>query len=144
VSRYCLDTSAYSHFKRGDPRVVDAVNRAEWIGVPTIVIGELWSGFLQGRNPERNQAELEEFLGNPFVEVVPVDDAVARIYAEIVSNLRRAATPLPSNDIWIAATAARAGGTVLTYDEHFTSITRVGSVVFPPPTPPVSPPGRNE
>jgi tRNA(fMet)-specific endonuclease VapC len=130
VSRWCLDTSAYSHFKRGDRAVVEAIDRAEWVGVPTIVLGELWSGFLQGRRLERNRTELEAFLSSPFVDVLPVDDEVARIYAEIVVDLRRLAAPLPTNDIWIAATAARAGGTVLTYDGHFNSIARVGSVVL--------------
>jgi tRNA(fMet)-specific endonuclease VapC len=135
VSRWCLDTSAYSHFKRGERPAVDAIDSAEWVGVPTVVLGELWSGFLQGRHLERNRTELEEFLSSPFVEVLPVDDQVARIYAEIVVDLRRRATPLPTNDIWIAAIASRAGGTVLTYDGHFTSITRVGSVVLSPVRP---------
>ncbi|HEY3567135.1 MAG TPA: hypothetical protein VGP73_04305 [Thermoanaerobaculia bacterium] len=47
MSRYCLDTSAYSHFKRGDPAVVDLIDRADWLGLPSIALGELWIGFLQ-------------------------------------------------------------------------------------------------
>ena len=54
----------------------------------------------------------------------------ARVYAEIVTALRRAGTPLPTNDIWIAAIAARNGATVLTYDPHFRSIERIGSVIL--------------
>jgi predicted nucleic acid-binding protein len=38
----------------------------------------------------------------------------------------------PTNDIWIAATAVRAGAPVLTYDPHFKSIARVGSSVLTP------------
>ena len=131
MSRLCLDTSAYSHFKRGLGTVVDLVDRAEWVGLPTVVIGELWSGFLQGSQFARNEAELEEFLRNPYVEVLTVDDRVARLYGEIVTDLRRAGRPLPTNDIWLAATAARAGATVLTYDAHFKDITRVGCLVLP-------------
>ena len=41
MSRICLDTSAYSHFRRGEPRVVEYLDRADWIGVPSIVVGEL-------------------------------------------------------------------------------------------------------
>jgi predicted nucleic acid-binding protein len=54
MNRYCLDTSAYSHFKRGHPPVVDVIDRADWIGVPSIVVGELWVGFLLGERPERS------------------------------------------------------------------------------------------
>lgn len=134
--RCCLDTSAYSHFKRGDLQAVDLIDRADWIGVPAIVLGELWLGFLLGGRADRNQTELAAFLAHPVVETLPVDDDVARLYAEIVVELRKAGTPLPTNDIWVAATAARAGATVLTYDAHFSAIKRVGSVVLvPPPNP---------
>ncbi len=130
MSRYCLDTSAYSHFKRGHPAVIEVIDRAEWIGVPSIVVGELWVGFLLGGHAERNREDLAEFLDDPTVEELPVDGEVGRIYGEILVTLRRNGTPLPSNDVWIAATAARAGATVLTYDTHFSEIDRVGSLVL--------------
>ena len=130
MSRYCLDTSAYSHFKRGDVRVVELIDTAEWVGLPSVVIGELWMGFLQGKQATRNAEELDEFLAHSTVEELVVDRAVARIFGEIVVALRGAGTPLPTNDIWIAATAARAGATVLTYDTHFNEIPRVGALVL--------------
>jgi predicted nucleic acid-binding protein len=133
MTRFCLDTSAYSHFKRGHAVVVEALDSAEWVGMPAVTIGELWAGFLQGTRVADNGAELEEFLENPVVELLPVDDQVGRIYAEIVVELKRKGTPLPTNDIWIAATAARAGATVLTYDPHFNQIVRVGCLVLQPP-----------
>jgi len=133
MTRFCLDTSAYSHFKRGHAVVVEALDSAEWVGVPAVTIGELWAGFLQGTRAAGNGAELEEFLENPVVELLPIDDQVGRIYAEIVVELKRKGTPLPTNDIWIAATAARAGATILTYDPHFNQIARVGSLVLQPP-----------
>lgn len=131
MSRYCLDTSAYSQFKRGDRRVVERIAQAEWLGVPSIVVGELWTGFLQGRRRERNQEELDDFLSHPAVEELAVDSEVGRIYAEIVLDLRAAGTPLPTNDVWIAAVAVRAGATVISYDVHFDAISRVGSLVLP-------------
>jgi predicted nucleic acid-binding protein len=130
LSRYCLDTSAYSHFKRGDTRVKTLIEEAEWLGVPTVVLGELWTGFLAGSNHERNEAELAEFVASPVVEEVPVDRHVARTYAEIVTDLRAAGTPLPTNDIWIAAASARAGAPLLTYDEHFRKIARIGTILL--------------
>lgn len=115
---------------RGEPRVVELVDRAGWIGMPAIVLGELESGFLAGRHAERNEEELERFLRHPVVEQLAVDGDVARIYAELVLSLRRKGTPLPTNDIWIAATAVRAGATLLAYDAHFAAIERLGVVVL--------------
>lgn len=133
MSRYCLDTSAYSHFKRGHPPVVELIDQASWVGLPSIVVGELWVGFLRGNRIERNRRDLTEFLAHPVVEELPVDREIGEIYAEIVVALRKAGTPVPSNDIWIAAAAARAGATVLTYDPHFSAIERARSLVLPAP-----------
>jgi predicted nucleic acid-binding protein len=133
MSHYCLDTSAYSHFKRGHPPVVEIIDRARWIGVPAVTIGELWVGFLQGSKVEQNAKDLAEFLSYPVVEELPVDHETGEIYAEIVVALRTAGTPVPSNDIWIAAAAARARAMVLTYDPHFSDIHRVASLVLPSP-----------
>ncbi len=130
MSRFCLDTSAYSRFQRGDARVVEVLDRAEWIGVPAIVLGELRAGFLLGEMRDRNEEVLREFLANPVVEELPVDGEVSRHYAEIVAELRRAGTPIPTNDIWIAATAASAGVAVLAHDAHFAAVARVGSIVL--------------
>lgn len=130
MSRYCLDTSAYSHFKRGHPPVVDLIDHAVWIGVPSIVVGELWVRFLQGKRIDRNLEGLAEFLRHPVVEELPVDGEIGQIYAEMVVALRKSGTPVPSNDIWIAATSAHAGATVLTYDKHFAAIKRASALVL--------------
>jgi tRNA(fMet)-specific endonuclease VapC len=130
LSSYCLDTSAYSNFRRGNEEVAALLDRAELVGVSTITLGELRTGFLLGCRRQRNEADLETFLGNPAVEVLQVDPETSRHYAEIVAELRKAGTPLPTNDIWIAASAARSGTTVLTCADHFERIARVGSVVI--------------
>lgn len=130
MTRLCLDTSAYSNFRRGEPRSVEHVDHAEWVGVPSVVIGELRAGFLIGRRTDRNIGELREFLHHPAVEIVPVDEDVAQIYGEIFADLRARGRPLPTNDVWIAASAARAGATLLTFDAHFRNIARVGTLVL--------------
>ena len=128
--RFCLDTSAYSHFKRGDPQVVDLIDRADWVGVPVIVLGELAVGFRHGTRRDVNQAELDRFLANPAVEVLSVSEDVVGLYADIVLDLKKAGTPIPANDIWIAAIAARHGAAVLTYDAHFGAIARAGATIL--------------
>ena len=130
MNRICLDTSAYSNFRRGETRAVQAIDRAEWVGVPSIVLGELRAGFLLGTRTERNIAELQTFLRHPAVEPIAVDDEVAHIYGEIVVDLRASGTPIPTNDIWIAACAIRTDAAVLTFDAHFRNIARVDSMVI--------------
>lgn len=130
MSRICLDTSAYSHFKRGDREVVDLIDAAVWIGVPVIVLGELEAGFRHGRRAASNRQELAEFLASPVADTLPVTEDAADLYADIVLDLRKAGTPIPANDIWIAAVAARHGAPVVTYDDHFRAITRVGARIL--------------
>jgi tRNA(fMet)-specific endonuclease VapC len=130
MSRICLDTSAYGHFKRGDRQVVELIDAAVWIGVPVVVLGELEAGFRQGRRAASNREELAEFLASPVVEALPLTEDEVGLYADIVLELRKAGTPIPANDIWIAAVAARHGAAVVTYDEHFRAIARVGATIL--------------
>jgi tRNA(fMet)-specific endonuclease VapC len=130
MSRFCLDTSAYSRFRRGEREVARLLDRAEWVGVPAVTLGELRTGFELGARREQNEEELRELLANPVVEELAIDGEVSHHYARIVADLRRAGTPLPTNDLWIAATAARHGALVLTYDTHFEAIARVGSHIL--------------
>jgi len=130
MTRIVLDTSAYSHFCRGADAAVSVISTASWIGMTAIVLGEVRCGFRLGSRPARNERELEAFLSNGVVHVLDVDDEAAQIYSEIVVALRKAGTPIPSNDIWIAAVAAREGVHVVTYDARFGLIARVGTHIL--------------
>lgn len=131
MNRVCLDTSAYGHFKRGHGEAVRVVSGAREVGIPAIVLGELRAAFRLGGHRDRNDQELQTFLAESSVRVLEVDDEAATIYADIVVELRRAGAPLPTNDIWIAALASREGMVVVTYDDHFRRIFRVGTHVIP-------------
>ena len=78
-----------------------------------------------GSQADRNAQALALFLDHPAVEALDVEGNVARIYGEIFAELRTKGTPLPTNDVWIAATAINAGATVLIFDAHFREIARV-------------------
>ena len=106
------------------------LDSAEWIGIPVIVIGELCAGFAKGSRLQRNLEELDEFLALPAVEVLPVDRQIGELFGEMIDGLRRIGHPVPVNDVWIAATCARAGATLLTWDAHFRWIPRVGTMVL--------------
>lgn len=122
MKRILLDTSAYVAFKRGDPEAVAVLRRAPGIGLCAIVIGELLAGFACGRQVTRNRRELAEFLASPRVEILPTDAETAEHYASAFALLRRQGRPIPTNDLWIAATALQYGYAVLTRDAHFSAV----------------------
>ena len=126
MTRICLDTSAYSHFKRGEAEVVDIIASARQVLVPVVTLGELRVGFRLGQRSAQNEKELRKFLAGPVVRVLDIDEEAAAIYADLVLDLRRAGTPIPTNDIWIAALAVREGATIVTFDDHFERIRRAG------------------
>jgi tRNA(fMet)-specific endonuclease VapC len=117
--RLVLDTSAYSHLRGGDARILDRVAAATLILLPAIVLGELEAGFALGARSAENRRSLAELLAEPFVQAVPIDATVARQYGRLFAHLRRAGTPVPTNDIWIAAVAIDRAATLLTFDDHF-------------------------
>ncbi len=132
MSRICLDTSAYSHFRRGHAETVAAIDSAREILVPSIVLGELRFGFQIGNRAQENEHLLVQFLAQPWVTVANVDEDAAVEYADIATELRRAGTPLFPNDIWIAAVALREGVPVLTLDQDFSRMPRVGKIILKP------------
>lgn len=117
--RICLDTNAYSALGRNHPGVVALVEEAEEIIVPATVIGELMFGFLRGGRLSQNEADLNRFLHEEGVRVQPVTRDVAERYGYVRVALAVQGTPIPENDIWIAAVALETGSRILSYDTHF-------------------------
>ena len=118
-SQILIDTSAYAQFRRGQPDVVTILTTAERLFLSAITLGELEAGFALGSRPDENRSALRDFLAEPFVTIVNVDEAVARRYGSLFAGLRRAGTPVPTNDIWIASCALQVGAQVVTFDADF-------------------------
>lgn len=135
MTRILVDTSAYSEHLRGHPEVKAAVQRASAIGLSVVSIGELRAGFLKGERARRNEEFLRSFLASPRARALPVDEETAGRYAAIRDYLRRRGTPVPTNDVWIAATAAQHGLRLLTLDAHFLHIPQVIVDFFDPARP---------
>ena len=117
-----LDTNAYVAFKRGEAAAVDRIAVAESIVLSAIVIGELRAGFALGSRRVQNEAELARFLASSRVAIQTIDDRIATIYAAVFAQLRRDGASIPSNDLWIAASALALNGTLFTFDRHFRQI----------------------
>ena len=117
-----LDTNAYSRLATHQAGILSCVNEAETIYLSNIMLGELFAGFYLGKRERENRLELAAFLDLPDVSAIPVDAAIADRYGFLVKTLRSQGTPIPTNDIWIAATAFETGSRLVTYDTHFKHI----------------------
>lgn len=126
MTAICLDTSAYSHMRRGHERAIELIRRARVVHVPSIVVGELRAGFRLGNRRRDNESRLDAFLAESTVRVLDVDGDAATFYADLIVDLRKGGTPLPTNDIWIGALALREGSRVVTHDRHFEKMRGVG------------------
>ena len=125
-----MDTSAYGAFLRGSPGVKEAVQQADEIVVNPVVLGELKAGFVMGKNEKRNRAILKDFLSSPRVTIVEIDEETSERYAVIVRSLRMKGTPIPTNDLWIAASAMQHGLRVLTTDKHYLKVPQIITEYF--------------
>lgn len=117
-----LDTNAYIAFKNNQTPAIEIIRDTSIIGINTIVIGELLGGLMVGNKSDFNRQQLQQFLASPRVEIFSIDQQTAEYYALIYSQLRRKGRPIPTNDIWIAATAMRHNLSLFTYDNDFKPI----------------------
>lgn len=126
--RLALDTNRYRDLCDGDPAVVDVLSRAEAICVPFVVIAELRAGFAVGSRGPQNEAVLRRFLHKPGVSVIYATEATTRAYANIYRQLRQQGTPIPTNDLWIAALVVEHDLALLSRDWHFAHLPQLAVV----------------
>jgi predicted nucleic acid-binding protein len=117
-----LDTNGYTAFKLGKPEAIELIQHVSQIGINSIVLGELLGGFALGNQRERNEQELNRFLASPRVITLEITSQTAAFYARVFLDLRQKGRPIPTNDMWIAASALQYDYAIFTYDQHFTYI----------------------
>lgn len=117
-----LDTSAYVMFKQNITDAVEIIVRAELILISPIVLGELMFGFRNGTRFKKNMGELNNFLEHEIVELLQIGEITSDRYSRIAAKLKSKGTPIPTNDIWIAAQAIEYGAELITSDRHFEKI----------------------
>lgn len=117
-----LDTNAYTALVKGQPEVVANVKRAQAIYFSAIVAGELLFGFRNGNRFEQNRETFATFLANPYVRFLPVTQVTADRFGRVADGLKQKGTPIPTNDIWIAAHAFETGAELVTFDKHFSHV----------------------
>ena len=126
-----LDTNIYTDFAEGLPEVVDILaTSGRHLFMPSIVLGELSYGFLKGNRRDLNEKKLLEIINQIKMEIISVDQHVARKYGIIYDSLVKKGKKVPINDVWIAACCMESGGTLLTRDKHFESIDQIETIIL--------------
>ena len=120
-----LDTSAYSAYMRGNTEVRQALQEADEIYLNPVVLGELYAGFAHGGREKKNRDVLKEFLVSPRVRVAVIDKETSERYAAIITYLWSKGTSIPTNDLWIAATAMQFGLKLITTDSHYRDVPQI-------------------
>lgn len=120
-----LDTSAYSAFLKGNQPIKLSLQRADEIFLNPVILGEIIAGFIMGKSERRNRGILQEFLSSPRVKIVSIDEETSERYGVITGYLRKAGTPIPTNDLWIAASAMQYGFKILTTDKHYLKVPQI-------------------
>jgi tRNA(fMet)-specific endonuclease VapC len=117
--RVALDTNRYVDLCRDERTVVSVMETADKIYLPFIVLAELRAGFAVGSKGAQNEQTMRRFLAKDDVEVLYADDGTTRHYASTYRQLRLQGTPIPTNDMWIAALVLQHDLTLCARDGHF-------------------------
>jgi len=115
-----LDTTAVIAFLRNEPRAVTLLRQMDVLYLPLISLGELYLGIERAQDRQRGERQLNELLS--FINVLYPDNATAAMYGAIKAQLLNQGTPIPDNDIWIAATARQADLSLAARDKHFSYV----------------------
>ena len=123
--RVALDTNRITDLFRGDIELAEQLGTAEEVWIPLFALGEIKAGFQGGTQQRRNESLLNRLLAKPTVGVLLPSRETAENYARIFVQLRRAGTPVPDNDLWIAALVLEHDLVLITRDRHFERILQV-------------------
>ena len=118
-----LDSNAIIALLDGNKAVARMLENVQQVLVPAIVCGEIDAGAQGDTKRERATREaFAAFLEMEQVAVLPVMRKTGEFYARVFSFLKSAGTPIPTNDIWIAAGVLETGGLLITADKHLLAV----------------------
>jgi tRNA(fMet)-specific endonuclease VapC len=120
--RVALDTNRLTDLFQGDAELADKLGECDEVWVPLIVLAEIKAGFYGGSQEHRNEILLQRLLATPTVGVLLPARETAEQYARLFVQLKRAGTPVPDNDLWIAALVLQHDLRLITRDKHFEQI----------------------
>jgi len=117
--RIALDTNRLTDLFRGDVELAGLLGSCDEVWIPFVVLAEMKAGFYGGTRQTGNEALLTSLLGRETVGVLFATRETTEQYARLFVQLKRAGTPVPDNDLWIAALVLEHDLTLITRDGHF-------------------------
>lgn len=126
--KLALDANRYADLVAGDAAVADLVEDAEAVFLPFVVVAELRAGFALGSREADNERLLRRLLSKDDVDVLFADEQTTYHYASVYRQLRRQGTPIPTNDMWIAALVLQHDLALCSRDAHFDRLTQIPRV----------------
>jgi tRNA(fMet)-specific endonuclease VapC len=120
--RVALDTNRLTDLFQGDAELADRLGECDEVWIPLVVLAEIKAGFYGGSQQHRNEILLQTFLAKPTVGILFPARETAEHYARLFVQLKRAGTPIPDNDLWIAALALEHDLLLITRDRHFEQV----------------------
>ena len=120
-----FDTSMVADVLRGRPEAIRAFERVDEVGVPFVVYAELLTGTIRSMRTDHEKFALYELLRRPHVRLLWPDEQKCNLYAVVLCRLAERGLPIPTNDIWIAATALKYEAILVTRDRHFDLVERL-------------------
>jgi tRNA(fMet)-specific endonuclease VapC len=118
-----LDTNGLSALADGEPALEPVLRRAAQVAIPVIVLGEYRYGISQSRNHIHYEQWLAEYL--PSFRILDIDERTTISYSAVRRELKKAGTPIPSNDVWIAALCRQHSLPLLSRDRHFDAVSEI-------------------
>ena len=123
--RLALDTNRYVDLCKGAEATVKLVSTAEAVFLPFVVLAELRAGFVLGKRTAENERVLRRFLQKPGVALLFADEQTTHHYAAAYRQLRLQGTPIPTNDLWIAALVLQHNLRLHDRDRHFDHLPQI-------------------
>lgn len=120
--RVALDTNRLTDLFQGDRELADRLGECDEVWLPLMVLAEIQAGFYGGSQQHRNEILLRSFLVKPTVGILLPARDTAEHYARLFVQLKRAGTPIPDNDLWIAALVLQHDLVLITRDQHFEQV----------------------
>jgi tRNA(fMet)-specific endonuclease VapC len=123
--RVAIDTNRYVDLCKGIDETVTVLEEAEAVMLPFVVLGELRAGFVHGKRQAENERTLRRFLLKGGVGVLFADDQTTHHYASVFRQLRKQGTPIPTNDMWLAALVLQHNLALHARDTHFDHLPQI-------------------
>ena len=115
-----LDTNALSAIAEAEPGAVAKIQNVGVVAIPVVVLGEFWFGIAQSRRRTEYERWINESLR--VCKILEISTETAARYAQVRAELKKAGTPIPSNDTWIAALCRQHALPLLSRNQHFDAV----------------------